>query len=244
MNRPLKDVVQESALIVRGRTGESYSDWGKSESRTIYTYTHFAVTEVFKGKLGETNIVLRQPGGSKDGIELHVPGAATFTPGEDIVVLLGPRFAEDGSYDVPGFTTGKYNVIEKDGRVFLESSLGGGEVYHPGKDSHSDSYDSRVPIEVFRELARGGNPPQADRKQFSSAAPSTGPKGVTAPQAPTAGAGTSVPQKTSPSQGVNAAFDTASSEEKRPLWIPLSFLALIAAGGFLIWRLLKKGGGT
>ena len=101
INRPFNDVVKESPLIVRGRAADQYTDWGKGgSSKAIFTYTQFIITEVLKGDLKETSILLRQPGGEKDGVELHVPGAAIFNRDEELVVLLGAFDAADKSYDV------------------------------------------------------------------------------------------------------------------------------------------------
>jgi hypothetical protein len=91
VNRPLADVVQESPIIVRGRTGESYSQWDKSGRGQIFTYTPFTVSEVLKGALKETRILLRQPGGSAGDVAMNVPGTAMFTADEDVVVLLDEK---------------------------------------------------------------------------------------------------------------------------------------------------------
>ncbi len=48
VNRPLSEAVAESPNIVRGKTGDGYSNWDKEHKR-IFTYTHFKVTDVLKG---------------------------------------------------------------------------------------------------------------------------------------------------------------------------------------------------
>src|SRR5262245_44726699 len=113
VNRPIAEAVKESAYIVRGRAGDSHSAWDKAHQR-VYTYTRFNATDVLRGKLKAPKILVRQPGGSVDGIEMNVPGVAHFGNDEDVVLLLGERNEDDDSYDVPGFTTGKYNVVSGD----------------------------------------------------------------------------------------------------------------------------------
>ena len=109
-NRPLGVVVNSAENIVRGKAGESYADWDTVDKKRIFTYTSLLITEVLKGVLTEKQILIRQPGGSKDGIEMGVPGVANFVVGEDVVLQKKKKNQEDSSYDIPGFTTGKYNV--------------------------------------------------------------------------------------------------------------------------------------
>lgn len=237
VNRPLGDVVNESPLIVRGRTGDSYSQWDKSGRGQIFTYTSFAVSEVLKGDLKETRILLRQPGGSAGEIEMNVPGTANFKSDEDVVVLLGERNKEDDSYDVPGLATGKYDVVAgENGEPYLVNSLGGGAVYEPNKDARTMSYNSKIPLEVFRRVAKGEDVPEATHKQYerSHKAPLKGSydddhhKHVTPSMAPSV-----VPAPPEVREPVNE--DRSSS-----LWIPISFGIFAFVAGILLWWILRK----
>lgn len=173
-NRPLGSVVQEANLIVRGTTGSSASDWGKGEFKgSIYTYTDFEVTEVLKdttGKLSEgKRIVLKQPGGEKDGVEMSVAATAVFQPGEDVVLTLSAPDPSDESYMVLNLTAGKYNVIEENGQTMIVNSLGGGEVYDPNRrlDVKVASYNSKIPLETMRALAKGEVREESYKSQFA-----------------------------------------------------------------------------
>ena len=114
--RPFPDTVKEAPVIVRGKVGATYSDWARSSdvSKRIYTFWELQVEEVLKGAAGGAThtLLMRELGGEKDGIGMQISGAAHFSPGEQVVVLLGDRNAE-GSYDIWGMMMGKYN-IEKD----------------------------------------------------------------------------------------------------------------------------------
>lgn len=246
VNRPLGEVVKGSHLIVKGRAGDSYSDWAKDGSRALYTYTHFTISDILKGELKETRILLRQPGGSKDGMEMSVPGAANFAPDEDVVVLLGKKEESDGSYHVPGLATGKYDVkTGPNGEPVLVNAMGGGAMYDPSKDARALSYNSTIPLEVFKRIARGEDIPEAAHRQYEGSAkpPARGAiddhghhKGV-APAKP------SLPKKEAGPTGPPAVEPPADAAE-RSLWIPISFvlLALLAGAGFW-WFLGERKGG-
>jgi hypothetical protein len=119
---PLEKRVYESPIIVRGKTGNSYSDWviHPDGSRQIFTFTELDVTEVLKGDVKSSQILIREIGGEKDGIGLSVPGAATFRPGEDVVVTLDNSDDPKDGYRIQGMSMGKYTVEkDPDGNEYL-----------------------------------------------------------------------------------------------------------------------------
>ncbi len=238
VNRPFNDVIKESPIIVRGRASDQYTDWGKGkQSKAIFTYTTFIISEVLKGELKETSILLRQPGGEKDGTELHVPGAATFQRDEDLVVLLGNKDTDDNSYDVPGLTTGKYNVVEQNGELYLESSLGAAAVYDPNKDAGTMSYNSKIPLDVFRKVAKGQEMANAPSHQFEQSK-----------EKPKANAFEADHEKHSEVAHqevakVNAPkeIETKQESQSNSIWITLSFAFMAILGGFTLFKMLAKG---
>jgi hypothetical protein len=121
MPRPLDDAIQDTPVIVRGKIGNQYTDWvrGPGDGKSIQTFFQLNIDEVFKGAVEGTSLVFRQMGGEKDGVGLSVPGSADFQQGEDVVVLLSnPN--PDGSYDLMGLSTGKYEVERNsDGKEIL-----------------------------------------------------------------------------------------------------------------------------
>jgi hypothetical protein len=120
----LPSQVAEVSTIVRGKIGSTYSDWAIRDEggRGLFTFYQIQPTEVLKGSasMGST-ILFREIGGEKDGVGETVPGAAQFTQGEDVVVMLGPQ-NKDGSYDLRGLSAGKLNITrEEDGSESLSS---------------------------------------------------------------------------------------------------------------------------
>lgn len=116
MARPFPQTVQEAPVIVRGRVGSSHAAWGRSpeESRRIFTYTDLNIEEVIKGPdLHVHRIELREIGGEVGGVGMEVEGSSRFSPGEEVVVLLGNE-NRDGSFDVRGLMMGKLKVVTDD----------------------------------------------------------------------------------------------------------------------------------
>lgn len=240
VNRPLGEIVKETSVIARGRTGDSYSEWDKSGRKQIFTYTYFTVSEILKGDLKKERILLRQPGGGKDGIEMSVPGTANFVAEEDVVVMIGDYNDEDDSFDVPGFATGKYNVVKgPNGEPMLENSLGGGAVYDANKDPRTMSYNSKIPLEVFRRVAKGEDIPEAAHRQFK------GSREQPPAHVYDADHHKHVAPALRPSASPSAepsAEAVAPEPEKKGIWIPLSFAVIAILGALGLWRLLRKDG--
>lgn len=241
-NRPLVDVIKESHFIVRGKPQGSYSAWDKTGRKTLYSYTDFVVSEVIKGNLKDLRILVRQPGGSKDGIEMHVPGSATFVRDEEMVLLLGEKNEEDESYDVPGLATGKYTVERSEaGEPLLVNALGAGEIYDPKHDEKTLSYNSKIPLESFRKVVKGHLTentkdlgPQFKKQLSTAGVPTAGSKNLAVS---TAG----VPTAHLPSIGANTTgISTATqSTTNFTAWMVIAFLSILAMGALIFWIVTK-----
>lgn len=239
VNRPMSEAVKDVPIIVRGTTGESYSDF-EADKRRIFTYTHLVITEVLKGDIKETQILMRSPGGSKDGQEMSVPGAAQFTNGEDVVVMLGAMNTEDNSYDIPGLTTGKYNVARgENGETVLLNSLGSAAVYDPKKTAGTQAYNARVSLETFRRIAKGEDIPEAAHTQFEQS------KAPPPPGAFEAGHNHDeiLARGEKPKPHVPDA-DEVKQPEKTNVWVPLSFALIAAVAGLILWLGLRSSKDT
>lgn len=237
MNRPISEAVKESSFIVRGRPGDSYSDWDKQHQR-IFTYTHFTVTDVLRGDLKANKILVRQPGGGVGGVEMNVPGTAHFNNEEDLVLLLGAHNDEDDSYDVPGFTTGKYNVFPgENGEPVLVNSMGGSALYDPRKDAKTLSYNSRIPLEIFRRIAAGEDVPEASHPQFQGSG-KVAPKGAFE-----ADHHAFVLEKKDAQKNASAEVKVeTSTQASSEFWVPLSFALIAVFGIVVLWLGFKKEG--
>lgn len=241
VNRPLGEVIAETPLIVRGIVGASFVDYGKDSTTNIYTYTELTVTEPLKDSTRpkfqkEKKILLRQPGGEKNGIELSVPGAAYFETGEEVVVLLDEMDKADQSFHVPGFTTGKYKVVYEGDEPFLVNSLGGESVYDPNKQAGTISYNSKISLKDFREIIQKGQKTAAgSRTQFKSSRqkPLIAQKHVHPPLM----ASKNVQRQ--PSQAQDQLNPHQELKRVNPIWIPLSFSFIALAGMLLLYFVLN-----
>jgi hypothetical protein len=123
IQQPFPEAVSDAPVIVRGKIGGSTVDSGRTggdSGQRLYTYYELRVTEPLKGDLqGQEKLTMREMGGAKGGVGMHVAGAAQFTTGEEVVVFLNDRNS-DGTYDVRGMMMGKYNLrTQADGTEVL-----------------------------------------------------------------------------------------------------------------------------
>ena len=178
--QPFPSTVQDAPVIVHGKVGMSYSDWGKGDDGTkrIYTYYELQVEESLKGTAQGPSLSMRELGGEKDGIGMQVPGSAHFDRGEDVVVMLGPKNLE-GSYDVWGMSMGKYNLQKDDaghevvtGPGISSATPDGDGIVHPeenGTETHDARGASVWTLEKLRALIRA----QSQTKANSNLRPTT-----------------------------------------------------------------------
>ena len=109
--QPFPKTVQDAPVILKGKIGSHYADWGKGDNaKKIYTYYEFQNEEILKGTIPSSSpLMIREMGGEKDGIGLHIEGAAYFETGESVVVLLKEANSE-GTLDIHGMMLGKLNL--------------------------------------------------------------------------------------------------------------------------------------
>ncbi|MEN9723304.1 MAG: hypothetical protein RJB38_1290 [Pseudomonadota bacterium] len=162
IEKSFPDSVGDAPVIVRGQIGMSYSDYGKTleDGRKLFTFYELNVSEVFKGRSGTGTMIVRQLGGTKEGITVEVPGTAKFSRGEDVVVMLGGENS-DGSYDIRSLMMGKYSIEKVDGKEYLRGpgALSPSEV-QPGKLIQADEHPTEGPpplytLDDLRALVRG-----------------------------------------------------------------------------------------
>lgn len=247
-NRPLGAVVNEAPTILRGKVLNSYTDWGKgAQLRTIFTYTELEVTENLKGSVNEKRILLRQPGGEKDGVELSVPGAARFTQGSDIVVTLGGKDSSDTAYDVLNLTAGKYDVVQENGEPVLVNSLGAAEMYDPShKGSHEGSYTSKISLSEFKRIIHGQNQERAQQNQFGAPGATPGKAvvregGVSRDSSPAIAVKSSGEATEAQAPARVTASDAVQDPDRGRAWGYILATVFFAAVGGLIW--FSFGGG-
>ncbi len=106
-------LAQFASDIVEARVTQTWSEWDAQHTR-IYTYTTLTVTRSLKGSQSST-VLVKQPGGTKDGTTEVVYGVRHFRPGEDAVLFLEPSRDNDGAMRVVGLMQGNFLVFNSAG---------------------------------------------------------------------------------------------------------------------------------
>jgi hypothetical protein len=99
----------ESRAIVRAKV-KSVSTGLDEQSGIVYTYIKLKVTDVFKGDIRDSVIVLKQPGGATAERGTVINSAPRFTAGERVIVFL--HTMSDGTLQVHDAFLGKYSIIK------------------------------------------------------------------------------------------------------------------------------------
>jgi hypothetical protein len=119
---PFPQSVSEAPVIVRGKIGNTKTEWGKDADDVprLYTYYDLQTSESLKGDIPSGTLSIRELGGVKEGVEMHVTGTAQFSPGEEVVVFLKTKNAE-GTYDLHGMMMSKFSIkTDSNGTEYLD----------------------------------------------------------------------------------------------------------------------------
>ncbi len=118
-----------STHIVEARAVQSTSQWN-AEHTLIFTYTQFALTRTLKGQAPATFMV-RQLGGTVDGITQNVAGVRHWRPGEEAVLFLQPSSISDGALVVTGLMQGNFLMRHTpQGQTFVSNGMPEASAYH------------------------------------------------------------------------------------------------------------------
>jgi len=115
--RSPKQLADESSQIVRGKVVSVRSFWN-AERTHIFTEARIKVDETYKGG-ARTEVKIVQLGGIADHVNMHVEGALSWKPSEEVLLFLESNAS--GEFRVTGFSQGKF-AIERDrktGRAFV-----------------------------------------------------------------------------------------------------------------------------
>jgi hypothetical protein len=94
-------------------------------SGNIHTYVHIDSAETIFGEFPPGELVLRERGGSLDGVREWMFGNPEYTLGEEVLVFVAA--SADGSLHTTGMSMGKYTVTtEESGRATVRRDLGTG----------------------------------------------------------------------------------------------------------------------
>jgi hypothetical protein len=94
-------------LVVRGEVEEV---WTETDAQgEVWTRAQVRVDRAYKGDAAVKVIVVDQLGGEFGGVRSMVPGAARFSPGEEVVLFVDKT--SSGRHMVLGMATGKWTVV-------------------------------------------------------------------------------------------------------------------------------------
>jgi hypothetical protein len=113
----VEELVSQSDTIVAGHVVRSWTAMDP-ENRFIWTHYEIRVGATLKGQPQPT-VVIGEPGGTLNRVTLLVPGAARYTPGEEVGVFL--YRTPIGYLRTTNYGQGKF-AISADGHI---PSLGG-----------------------------------------------------------------------------------------------------------------------
>jgi hypothetical protein len=120
----VQDMVAQSDVIAIGNCVETKSVW---VDRSLVTLATISVSETLKGNETST-ITVELPGGidanRKIPIAMTYPGAPNLQPGEKAFLFLTATGEVGGSYNVAGFSQGKFSIVtDEDGEQMVSRDL-------------------------------------------------------------------------------------------------------------------------
>jgi len=103
----VETLTAQASMIVHGQAMESWSAWD-DQHHLIFTFTRVQVSKSLKGQA--QSLVVRQLGGTVNGITVRASGVRHLLPGEETVLFLRPSEVRDGSMAIVGLMQGQFRV--------------------------------------------------------------------------------------------------------------------------------------
>jgi hypothetical protein len=107
----LEDMVAGAEHVVHGTVLRSWAQWD-GQRQAIWTHYEILVQEELKAAPRVT-VVVSEPGGTVDGLSMHVAGAPEYRAGEEVILLL--QATPIGYLRTCGWGQGRYSVVEQGG---------------------------------------------------------------------------------------------------------------------------------
>lgn len=104
---PLDELAKTSPAIVEGVVTARKTQ--RTKDRRFETLTTLRVTRSHKGEI-PAQIVIKQHGGTLDGVTHAIPGDATFAEGEEVLVFLEPSAVTKGTFILVGMAATKFRI--------------------------------------------------------------------------------------------------------------------------------------
>jgi len=111
MEVPFDQVVRESAYVVKGTIGETWSAWDASHE-VIFTYATVRVDRYFGESTGPDTLLVREVGGTVDGYTQEAIGFPAIRSGENVVLLLS-KWEDSADFRIHAFNQGKFLVRQR-----------------------------------------------------------------------------------------------------------------------------------
>ncbi len=86
IKKDLRELCQESDLVVEGEVASTSADWN-ADRTLIWTQSRISVSSVLYGQ-GSSEVTISEPGGVVGPIGQDIASMARYTPGERVIVFL------------------------------------------------------------------------------------------------------------------------------------------------------------
>jgi hypothetical protein len=126
-----EELTARAPLIVHATAHASSTDWDQEHAK-IWTWTELVVKDTLKGDR-LASVLVKQPGGIVGEVGQHVSGAATFAPGEEVVLFLEPAPDERGAWVPVSMSASKVSLEDRFGVRVARRDLSGLAFATPGK---------------------------------------------------------------------------------------------------------------
>jgi hypothetical protein len=118
----IEQLTAASTLVVSAHADRSWQAWDP-QHHLIYTYTVLTVTKTLAGP-AVPQVLVRQMGGSLDGITQKVSGVQHLRPNEQAVLFLRPAIADgSGAFSITGLMQGHFHYVSTVSGIRLSNGV-------------------------------------------------------------------------------------------------------------------------
>jgi PKD repeat protein len=173
----LKELTERSIAVVEVEVSDRTYPEMKAGDTYPRTHVEVNVKRAFKGNLPET-FVLDIPGGIDGKVIAHVPDGPDFSRGERAVVFV--KEPAKGHFMVQDLGLGKFNVVEREGKKFVESPICSRSIenkFVDQKDLEANLLTRSIPYDTFCNMVlsyAAGKPSENDAARLAAVLPPSG----------------------------------------------------------------------
>ncbi len=147
----LEQLADRSERIVHGRCLRTWSAWD-ADHQAIWTHCEVEVADPLKGGAAKT-VVVSEPGGVVDGVEMTIEGVSRFERGEEMVLFL--YRVPNGLWRTRGLGQGKFRVAGGQVHATVEGLSLPGPVRPPAARSTDLRRLDGLSLDRFKAAIRG-----------------------------------------------------------------------------------------